>query len=275
MYTERAEHAWNTECEPMKNFLPLKLRRDIGRSVRNLRRKSWPSFGIDFPGDVKTRLPSLKVRTIFDVGANIGMTALEFSDAFPDAVVYAFEPNGDNLKRLQSNLTGKPEVLPQFMALGKEAGSGHLLIVPDHPSTHRLVKAGSGSTEIVRIGTVDQFCADNGIDDIDFMKIDVEGYEIQVLEGARSMLSSASIGLIKMECAVDPDSTYHTQFIDICEVLHPLGYRLFSIYEQCEDFMTPIQQRLPRLKRFDCVFISPQLQQMTGRTFDPHSGKGR
>lgn len=251
----------------------ITLRRKVGRKIRNFRRRPGPSFGFSLQDDIRTRLPNWQVRTVFDVGANIGMTALEFSDEFPDAAVYAFEPNAENLRQMRANLIGKPEVLTQMLALGAMPGTGHLLLNPDHPSTHRLVSSDHDGTETVSISTVDQFSADKDISQIDIMKIDVEGHELDVLAGAKRMLAASGIGIVKLECAVDPDSSFHTQFSDICEALHPHGYRLFAIYDQCEDFMTPIQRRIPKLTRFDCAFISPSLQKMIGRTVDIQDGK--
>lgn len=77
----------------LKALIPPKARANIGRAVRNFRRRPSKSQGIDFIAEIKSRLPQLEIKTIFDVGAHIGLTALEYSDAFPDAEVYAFEPS--------------------------------------------------------------------------------------------------------------------------------------------------------------------------------------
>jgi FkbM family methyltransferase len=194
------------------------------------------------------------VGMIFDVGANIGMTALEFADAFPAATVHAFEPGSDNMRSLNGNLSGKPDILRYQLAFGSEPGTADLLIEPEHPTMARI-GAGVGPTEKVKVDTIDQFCVAHQISQIDLLKIDTEGYEIPVLVGAKGMLANNTISIIKAECAVDPDMNYHTQFSEVCDVLHPYQYRLFGLYDQWEDTLHPT----PRIRRFDAAFISRAL----------------
>lgn len=228
-------------------------RRAIGRTIRNFRRKPDPRWGIDFLAEVKQRIPHLEGKTIFDVGAHIGMTAIEFSDVYPNAVVHAFEPGAENMRRLEANLVGKPEVRRHKIAFGEEVGSAKLLVEADHPSMARIGGSG-GPTEEVRVDTIDNFCAQNGIKQIDLLKIDTEGFELKVLSGAKEMLRKGAIGVLKAECSIDPDSDYHVSLFALCELLHPFGYRLFGIYDQWEDTLAPT----PRLRRFDAAFVSPR-----------------
>src|SRR4051794_23053850 len=96
--------------EVVKRMLPKALRSSMGRSIRLLRRKVDPeSVGRDFISDVRNRLPNIPIKFVFDVGAYIGITALEFSDAFPSAVVYAFEPVTQNIERMKVVLQGRPD----------------------------------------------------------------------------------------------------------------------------------------------------------------------
>lgn len=239
----------------LKSLLPAATRAIIGRAVRNLKRKPSESQGVDFIAEIKSRIPSLKVRTVFDVGAHIGLTALEYSDAFPGAAVYAFEPSEANFRRLTSNLIGKPDIAKHRIGMGAEASAKTLYTDPNHPSMARLTEHAEGSAETVTIETIDSFCGDHNIASIDVLKIDTEGHELQVLAGARQMLSSSRIGVIKAEVAVDPDSNYHTSFSDFSELLHSFGYRLFGFYDQFEDTLSPG----PRLRRFDAAFIANHL----------------
>lgn len=240
--------------------MPPFARATIGRSLRNLTRKPSPSFGGDFIGEVKSRLPLLNVKTVFDVGANIGITALEYSDRFRTAQVYAFEPGSDNFRRMTSNLVGKPEIRRYQLGFGDSQRIATLFMDPAHPSMARLVEKPDSNSENVNIDTIDHFCAVNQISDIAILKIDTEGHEIQVLTGANRMLCSGSISVIKAEVAADPDSNYHTSFFSIFEFLNPFGYRLFGIYDQCENDFSPG----PRLRRFDAAFISGQVIRLHG-----------
>lgn len=234
-------------------FMALaELRHEIGRRIRNLRRGRIAGVGHDFVGDIKARLPHLSIDTVFDVGAHIGLTALEFSDEFPNAAVYAFEPGSRNFRRMQSNLVGKPDIRLHNIGFSSVPGEAVLLCEPEHPSMARIVRRGTANTETVKLDTIDNFCAAAGVKQIDLLKIDVEGHEMQVFAGAQKMLEEGRISIIRFETAIDPDLDYHTQFFEAFEFLRPLGYRLFGFYDQWENTLADS----PALRRFDAAVVS-------------------
>lgn len=235
----------------------VEMKRYLGRSLRNAQRSKPEGVGHIFTHDVRGRLPHLKLKVIFDVGAHIGMTALEYSDAFPEATVFAFEPHPVNFDHMRANLIGKPEVRMIQLGLSAEIGKLPFHYNPEHPSMARIASNGETVTDTVAISTVDLFCGEHGITNIDFMKIDVEGHELQVLAGAAKMLERRAISMIRLETAIDPDVPYHTQLWDLCEVLHPYGYRIFGIYDQYE---YTLESGNAKLRRFDVVVISPSIQ---------------
>jgi FkbM family methyltransferase len=239
----------------IKTLIPTSARANIGRAIRNLKRRPAESFGLDFIAELKSRLPQNEIRTIFDVGAHIGITALEYSDAFPAAEIHAFEPSTSNFERMKSNLVGKPDIKLHRLGMGAEQSSSTLYLDPIHPSMARLYAHPEGQPEHVIIDTIDNFCQSHRIQAIDILKIDTEGHELQVLEGANKMLSASKIAIIKAEVAIDPDSNYDTQLFDFSNALHPFGYRLFGFYDQAQDTLNPG----PRMRRFDVSFLSESL----------------
>jgi FkbM family methyltransferase len=167
----------------------MRLRSKIGRWRRNRQRVRYRDplcYGLDFIGEVAVRLPKLQLKTIFDVGAWYGITAMQFSDAFPDATVYAFEPVKGNFERMRHNLSGKPQVKTFELAIGAEPGKGHIQIEPVHTSTGHLLNQATNSSQSVNIDTLDRFCYMRCIDAIDLLKVDVEGRELDVLVGAKT-----------------------------------------------------------------------------------------
>lgn len=236
-------------------MIPSIARRFVGRTIRNLRRRPEASRGFDFLADVQQHLSGFEPRNIFDVGAHIGMTALEFSDRLPTATVYAFEPSQKNFQKMATNLIGKPEIRRFHIGFGEHPERAKLFMDPDHPSMARLNAKEPLSFEDVEISTLDQFCSEQSITTIDILKIDTEGHEVAVLKGALSLLTEGHIGVVKAECTVNPDNAYHTQFTELTGALYPLGYRLFAVYEQTDNPRKPG----PRLHRFDATFISPNL----------------
>ncbi len=241
--------------ELVKRALPAGLRASVGRVIRNHRRlrgRDPHCYGLDFVDEVAKRMPHHPIKVVFDVGANIGITALEFSDAFPSAEVYAFEPTEINFRTMAKNLIGKPKIKRFKTALGDQPGKGHIRIDLEHPTTCNIVPSADSSSQPIVFDSIDNFCTRYAIEYIDILKLDVEGYELQVLAGAKEKLHQQAIAMVKAECAVDPDNNWHTKFTDLCDLLLPLGYRLFGIYEQYECW----QKCLPPLRRFDAAFVS-------------------
>ncbi len=89
-------------------------------------------------------------------------------------------------------------------------------------------------TETVEVATVDGVIAQHGIDLIHFLKIDTEGYELEVLAGAHGALQSSRVALIQVE--VGFDQMKYKRFAtldDIKRHLAPTGYILYGVYKQC------------------------------------------
>ena len=130
---------------------------------------------------------------VFDVGANAGVYTVQ--QARRGAYVYAFEPNPDCCRRLRksvhlNNLDGR--VTATGCALGAAPGSAELR-VPEGLTTMGSLRPewspGAGASHVpVEVQTLDQVVRSFAIDRIDLLKIDVEGLELDVLQGARESL---------------------------------------------------------------------------------------
>lgn len=171
---------------------------------------------------------------IFDVGANIGKYSLMLRDAFPEAKVYAFEPNINAFKVLQDRLGGKVECLN--LGMGAEQKACKLFTYSDTPSSSHTSaykemftlfhKANDLTTVEFQMTTIDGFCKERGIKEIDFLKIDTEGCELQVLSGAQRMLSGGNIRAIQFEFG--ECNVFSRVFLrDFYEVL--TGFRIYRL----------------------------------------------
>ena len=130
--------------------------------------------------------------TVFDVGANIGLSALEFArSAGPQGRVFAFEPHPDTAERLRGNLAQNAITSATIIqaAVGAKAGQ-----VTFHESAHPTLSSASViPPDLVRsfdvpVTTVDIAWAEAGKPVVCALKVDVEGGELEVLQGASELL---------------------------------------------------------------------------------------
>lgn len=174
------------------------------------------------PGDV-----------VFDVGANDGRITLRLHEHLPAPRVYAFEPVSATYAELVRNTAALPDVRCFQQALGAEPGEATIYLdeVPTMSSFSQTWGNPVGS-EVVSIGTVDDAMATNGVDFVHFLKIDTEGHELPVLEGARQALADSRVAIIQAEVGLDNVSKELTSLDAVRRFLAPFGYRLYGIYNQ-------------------------------------------
>lgn len=106
--------------------------------------------------------------------------------------------------------------------------------------------------EEVKVETGDAFCAARGIRKVDFLKVDAEGHDFEVLKGFSQMLARSDIGMLQFECSLNRDNKKHVMFEEVKSFLEDLGYRLFGVFGQKR------HRRNPTVVLFgDAVFVSP------------------
>jgi protein O-GlcNAc transferase len=115
--------------------------------------------------------------TIVDVGAHIGNHAAFLAAFVAHSSIVAFEPVPANRELLRRNVARWPEVTVHGQALGARAGSVRIHVDEANAGHSRIAQ--DGELEVVQ-AALDTF----GLQDVTLMKIDVEGAELEVLEGA-------------------------------------------------------------------------------------------
>lgn len=136
---------------------------------------------------------------VFDIGSNIGMTAVIAAKSGA-AKVYAFEPDPNVFPLLLETIKANVVVVDAHnIALGAREASLSFFSNPDSTSASHLVTEdtlGHSPTGTVEMSTFDAFVKSQGIEKIDLIKIDVEGFEIDVLRGAQDTIARLKPSLL-------------------------------------------------------------------------------
>ena len=140
--------------------------------------------------DIKSNL------TIFDVGAYKGQTSQYFYKSFPKSNIYCFEPSPILFEELKKN-TRKYERIHQYnIGLGAKT-SNLYLTCPESDLCGQIKDRKTTNCIPVKIMTIDEISLKKNINHIDLLKVDVEGYEIEVLKGCdRMFLSEKARGIV-------------------------------------------------------------------------------
>jgi FkbM family methyltransferase len=191
--------------------------------------------GADVLNDVKKLNAGKPVRTIIDIGANIGQSALRFHEAFPEAVIHSFEPVATSYQAGLANTARCPAVKFHHLAVGNEnkpivfytSGTSQMNSIT-HSSG--LSAAETGERNEVDLARFDDFAKANQLGHIDLFKTDTEGLDLAVLEGAHDTLSEQRATYVVCEVGFNHADTTHTFFPPVAEYLERFGYRLVGFY---------------------------------------------
>jgi FkbM family methyltransferase len=172
------------------------------------------------PGDV-----------VVDAGANIGyMTLLAATAAGPSGIVFSFEPHPELFAVLEQNVAAArrsramASTVLRNVALGDRAGQAELVLpaaLADNEGVAHVSGRDTGSGRRIAIGmeTIDDAIATRSVG---MLKLDVEGYERQVLEGASKAMASRHVRHVVFE-------DHRGRGSDVIRLLESWGYEVYSV----------------------------------------------
>lgn len=188
-------------------------------------------LGVDVELDLLRLTAYDPLRSIFDVGGNFGQTALLFASAFPAATIFTFEPVPESFRLLQKAVDQNSRIKPFNVALGEAPGSTTMNLTQSAGTNTLRPIANVRDSITIPVDTIDSFVAANSVGTIDLLKIDVEGYELQVLRGAEEILKRGQVRYIFAECVLPVDTKDpHTSFFDLHKILDELGFCFVAYY---------------------------------------------
>lgn len=180
---------------------------------------------------------------VFDVGANVGFVSLLLSQ-IKGITIYSFEPVSLTFECLKKNVEQNNTEMIHPFHIGFSDQEQHLFIGPPSGDQHARYKKGNKKTglysvhasqagrdaktfgEIARFTTMDIFCEKNQIKRLDYIKIDVEGHEINVLKGGMNVLKKFQ-PVCQVEFHPIPMHIAHREPKEIFDFFQQLGYGVF------------------------------------------------
>ena len=197
--------------------------------------------GHDLKTDLKV-VVSQNNPVCFDIGANRGQTIGLLQDCYPHPVIHAFEPSSTTYAALDSQSFGLNVYLHR-LALGAQVGVAEFrnykqselssfLPMNTDKAENIFAEEEMVLAESVQVNTLDRFCSEQGIEKIDLLKIDTQGFELQVLHGGISLFRDQRIGAVLLE--LNFSSLYEGQSdpLKILDFLRTHNMRLIDYYEK-------------------------------------------
>lgn len=208
--------------------------------------------GRDFLNElIRTPLIS-EFSVVFDVGANRGDYARYLAAHLPDVTIHAFEPVGTTFALLHAAVGDRPTVHCNPFALGDMPGTAQIGANPGDVNNSIVESSSTGATETIEIRRGDDYCRERNIARIDMLKVDTEGYDLNVLMGFSRMLHERRIKLVQVEAGMNRRNRKHVELARLTAFLIPFGFEWFGFYEQVREYNHPAGA----LRRVDAVLVN-------------------
>ena len=163
------------------------------------------------------KVRNIKFKTILDIGAWCGTWSLAMQKYAEN--IFCYEPNKTHFACLEKNLAPFSNISLYNCAIGNE--EGFVKLTEETATQNTRVIQEKGDTKICTIDSLN-------LDNIDLIKIDVEGYEMRVLEGATQTLKSVKFLMIELN---NNTKKYGSNNLQVEKHIESLGFRtLISIW---------------------------------------------
>ena len=191
---------------------------------------------------------------LFDVGANKGEFTKRITEVWQGKTyqLYVFEPSQKTFALLQNSMPKSPSVQLINKGMGEKPGkvelyydregSGLASVYPRDLSYHNIKFT---DHETIELTTLDLFCEQHAISYIDFLKLDVEGHELAVLQGGKKMFEEGKVRIVQFEfggCNLDSRSFFRDYF--------NFFKKDFELYRILSNGLRPIRSYSERLEVF-------------------------
>lgn len=237
-------------------YLSKQCKKIIEKALKSTMYPGLLPTGVDIAHDIRHFDPKLEIKLVFDIGANIGHTTTLFSKRFPDAQIYAFEPVSNSFSKLKENTIQNKNIHCFHQGFGSQK-MDKLIYLQKCSTCNSLLEEFNNKNsnhigeETIKIDTIDDFAGLHGINSIDLLKTDTEGFELEVLKGADKLLLQNKVMFIYVEAGFSSTNDRHIPLEVLKDYLKKRGFSLFGIYEQTHEWTGE-----PRLYFCNALFFS-------------------
>jgi FkbM family methyltransferase len=173
---------------------------------------------------------------VMDVGANVGQSISRFRSTFDKPVIHAFEPGHNTFSELQRRTAGIPDLHLNNFALGSESGAMEFIENTSSDMSSFLEPGidcwGAVKERVqVKLRTLDDYCAERGVGHIDILKSDTQGFDLEVMKGAKQLLMLRRIRLVYMEITFSDMYKRLPRLDEIWAFMADHGFSLVSFYK--------------------------------------------
>jgi len=190
---------------------------------------------------------------VLDVGFNMGDYTYQVLQRCPTANVYAFDPARAIQLAYEKKFAADKRI--HFYPIGLSNESGELEFYDydnECSSLTRRPDAGEEKASYkVKVETLDQWGAQHGLEKIDLLKVDAEGFDANVLEGAVELLAAGKVGLVMFEYA----SGWVGNRRFLCDVVKLVEDTNYEMYQLFNGFLAPFDYDVSKEKPIGRMFI--------------------
>jgi len=226
----------------------LKIKKFVSKLLRffgyEIQRHSSTSYSLKEPFYHFRNLLDNSQPVIFDVGAYIGDTIEQFKSSFPKSYIHAFEPFDESFSILKNRFQKTEKLFLNNIAVENHSSSNANMYITQNKGSSSLLQPTKGANEFwegnplstqkevkVETITIDSYCQKHNIETIDILKIDVQGSELKVLQGAALMIQERRVKLIFTEISIAPNYKGQSEIDQIIKFLRENKYKIFNFFK--------------------------------------------
>lgn len=209
--------------------------RAVNRLYENRNHDIYSNGELTLLKKIAGNLPSV----IIDGGANVGNYSLMVMQTIPGCRIFAFEPVSSTFEKLKENTRDHQRLIPVQKGLFRENCQKEINLFPsdEHSSIYDLENLPYSLDNKEKIDLIrgDDFIRENGIDLVDFLKLDIEGAEYDALLGFEESLSRGIIRAVQFEYGYI-NITTKKLLIDYYSFFEKHGYKVGKIFPKSVEF---------------------------------------